>query len=132
VGLGCELLWPASRRCFARLGVCVGGGSLAAVEAVCGGWELGVGSWGAGATPPTPISQLPTPILDELSTLLDNSLLWHVVGADGEPRFVMLETIREFALEQLDALDEAETIRRQHATSFMQLAEAADAQARGL
>jgi predicted ATPase/class 3 adenylate cyclase len=132
IGWSYELLSPTDRRFFARLGVFVGGGSLAAVEAVCGGWELGVGSWGAGVTPPTPSSQLPTPILDELSTLLDNSLLRDVVGADGEPRFVMLETIREFALEQLEALDEAETIRRQHALFFMQLAEAADAQARGL
>ncbi|MDQ2999141.1 MAG: adenylate/guanylate cyclase domain-containing protein, partial [Chloroflexota bacterium] len=113
IGWSYELLSPADQRFFACLSVFVGGGSLAAVEAVCGSWELGVRSWGDRATHPTSISQLATPILEGLSTLLDNSLLRDVVGADGERRFVMLETIREFALEQLDTLDEAETIRRQ-------------------
>jgi predicted ATPase/class 3 adenylate cyclase len=132
IGWSYELLSPADQRFFARLSVFVGGGSLAAIEAVCEDRELGVGDWRPGDEPRTPISHPPSPILEGLSTLLDNSLLRDLVGADGEPRFVMLETIREFALEQLDLLDEAATIRRQHATFFMQLAEATDQQARGL
>jgi predicted ATPase/class 3 adenylate cyclase len=132
IGWSYELLSPADRRFFAQLSVFVGGGSLAAIEAVCGGWELGVGNSDTKVSPPTPNSQLPTPLLDSLAALLDNSLLRQVVGADGEPRFVMLETIREFALEQLDALYESALIRRQHALFFMRLAEAADAQTRGL
>src|SRR5262249_34514682 len=46
--------------------------------------------------------------------------------ADGEPRFVLLEAIREFGLEQLEATDEAEPIRRRHAAYYLALAEAAE------
>jgi predicted ATPase len=124
-----ELLSPADRRFFARLGVFVGG-SLAAIEAVCGDEDLDESSLAANSA--TTIAQLPPSILDGLAALVDNSLLQQVASVDGEPRFVMLVTIREFALEQLDALDEADTIRRQHALFFVRLAEAADGQARGL
>ena len=68
-------------------GVFVAGGTLAAVDAVCrdeaarrGGVEV--------------------PLLDRLAALVDQSLLQHTSSADGEPRFTMLETLREFALEQ--------------------------------
>ncbi|HEX9370482.1 MAG TPA: tetratricopeptide repeat protein, partial [Roseiflexaceae bacterium] len=114
IGWSYELLSPGDQRFFARLGVFVGGCSLAAAESICGA-----------------AGDLEISALESLSTLLDNSLLQHAIGADGEPRFAMLETIREFALEQLDALDEAETIRRRHAAFFVRLAEDADEQARG-
>jgi predicted ATPase/class 3 adenylate cyclase len=118
-----ELLTPDSQRLFARLSVFVGGCTLEAAEAVAS--ELRIenaelrNTWHDQA------------ILNSIDTLVDNSLLQHTAGADGEPRFVMLETIREFALEQLEASEEAETIRRRHATFFTLLAEATDAQAHG-
>ena len=42
---------------------------------------------------------------------------------DGEPRFTMLETIRAYALERLEASGEAEEIRRRHAEHFLAVAE---------
>ncbi len=113
-----NLLEPAERTLFARLGVFAGGCTLAAAEAVCGGWELGVASWGAGVTPPTPI-------LDGLESLVNKSLLQQTHGYAGEPRFGMLEILREYALEQLAASGEWAAIRRQHAAVFLALAEAA-------
>jgi non-specific serine/threonine protein kinase len=47
-----------------------------------------------------------------------------VEGSDDEPRFMMLELLREFGLEQLEASGEAETIRHRHASFFLALAEA--------
>ena len=63
-------------------------------------------------------------------SLLDKSLLRQVEGADGEPRFTMLETIREYALEQLAASGEAEVLRRQHAAYYLALAEGGGGTAR--
>ena len=54
-------------------------------------------------------------------------MLQEVEGANGEPRFVMLETLREFGLEQLEASGEQEAIHRRHANFFLALAEQAEA-----
>ncbi|HYI14258.1 MAG TPA: LuxR C-terminal-related transcriptional regulator [Thermomicrobiales bacterium] len=54
-------------------------------------------------------------VLDGVASLVDNSLLQQVVGQAGEPRFTMLETVRDFALEQLVASEEADETRRLHA-----------------
>jgi predicted ATPase/transcriptional regulator with XRE-family HTH domain len=118
-----QLLAPAEQRLFARLAVFVGGWTLEAAETVCGGWELGVGSWGEGTTSPTPISQLSPPVLDGLQTLLDHSLVRQVEGPDDAPRFRRLETIREYAVELLAASGEEQTLRRRHATFFCDLAQ---------
>ena len=48
--------------------------------------------------------------------------------SDGEPRFWMLETIREYALERLAAAGELESARRQHGAWFAELAERLDAE----
>jgi tetratricopeptide (TPR) repeat protein len=64
--------------------------------------------------------------LDLIASLVDKSLLRQSEGKDGEPRFSMLETIREYALERLRELDEAADIRRRHAVSFLGLAREAD------
>jgi predicted ATPase/DNA-binding XRE family transcriptional regulator len=117
-----DLLNPAERRLFARLGVFVGGWSLEAAEAVCGDWGLGGGRWGTGANPATPNSQLSTPILDGLAALVDHSLVHRIEGLDRQPRFTMLETIREYALERLTANGEADSIRRQHGDYYLQFA----------
>ena len=95
------LLGPDEQTLFARLAVFVGGCTLEAAEAVCGG---------AG-------------ILTGLATLIDNSLLRQEEQADGEPRFTMLESIRAYALERLEASGEADEIRRRHAEHFLSLAD---------
>ena len=65
-------------------------------------------------------------MLEGVSSLLDKSLLRQEEGARGEPRFVMLETIREFALEKLEESRDAEAIKRAHAEYFLALAEEAE------
>jgi tetratricopeptide (TPR) repeat protein len=57
---------------------------------------------------------------------MDKSLLRQEDGPDGEPRFVMLETVSEYALERLEQSGEAEAIRQRHASYFLALAEAAE------
>jgi non-specific serine/threonine protein kinase len=95
------------------LSVFVGGGTLAAAEAVCAaeGAERG---W----------------VLDLLSRLVDHSLV-NPEEPGGEPRYTMLETIREYALERLEASGEAEAARRRHAAFFLALAQRAAPQWRG-
>ena len=61
-----------------------------------------------------------------LAALLDKSLLRQNEGSDSEPRFTMLETIREFALEQLVASDEIEIMRQRHAAYYLALTEEAE------
>jgi tetratricopeptide (TPR) repeat protein len=117
-----NLLNEEEQTLFRRLGVFVGGCTLEAAEAICGGWELGDGRWGLDPPAPTPISQLPTPVLDGLASLVDKSLLKQVDGPDGEARFVMLETVREYALERLEESGEIAALRRRHAEYFFELA----------
>jgi predicted ATPase len=93
-----------------------------------GGWTLDAAKQVAGAT------------LGALTALVDKSLVRQdsakqYSSAEGalskpasEPRFVMLELIREYALEQLAARAEAETLGRAHASYYLALAEAAAAQ----
>jgi predicted ATPase/transcriptional regulator with XRE-family HTH domain len=90
-----DLLAPAEQRLFRWLTVFVGGWTLDAAEAVCG-----------------------EDVLNRLQALLDQSLIQHELNADGGPRFRMLETIHEYALEQLHASGERDMLRRQHAIYF--------------
>jgi predicted ATPase/DNA-binding SARP family transcriptional activator len=101
-----DLLPTEQRVLFRRLGVFRGGCSFEAVAAVCG--EIG----GLEA-------------LDGLGALAEHSLLV-VNDAGGEPRFDMLETIREYALDRLEASGEGEAIRRRHTNFFVQFAEAVE------
>ncbi len=105
-----QLLDPDLQTLFARLGMFVGGCTAAAAEAVT---TLNVETFER------------FNVLDGLAALLDRSLLRREVLADGAPRFRMLETIREYALERLAARGEAETVRRAHAAYFLTLAETA-------
>ena len=105
-----DLLTEAEQTLFRRLGVFVGGCTLEAAEGV-------LRTEGPGLSEDTIDSVLnPQPsVLDGLGALVDKSLLRQVAGPGGEPRFVMLETIREYALERLEASGEAERLRQQHA-----------------
>jgi len=113
-----DLLSPAERAVFERLAVFVGGCTLEAAEDVCR----------ENADPPL-VSCLASQIsvLDGLAALVDNSLLLQSEGSAGEARFGMLETIREFGLERLDASGDGETTRRAHAAFYMTLAERGEA-----
>ena len=97
-----DLLGPDDRHLFRRLGVFVGGCPLAAAEAV--------GLIDAGSE---------RPVLDGLASLVDKNLLQREGGPEAEPRFTMLETIREFALEQLEMGGEVEQMRRAHAAYYL-------------
>jgi predicted ATPase len=94
------LLTPAEQRLFRRLAIFAGGADLPAIEAVCFDRAL-----------PDEADLNP---LDLLTSLVNQSLL-RQTEVDGEPRFEMLATIREFALEQLATSDEAEMLRERHA-----------------
>src|SRR5207253_6255613 len=66
-------------------------------------------------------------VLDGVASLADKSLLQRVEQQTGEePRFAMLETIREYALESLEGLGEREAARKAHAAYFLRLAEEAE------
>ena len=68
---------------------------------------------------------------DGVSSLLDKSLIRQEEGPNGEPRFVMLETVHEFAREKLGESGEAEEIKRAHAQYFLTLAEEAPPELKG-
>jgi predicted ATPase/class 3 adenylate cyclase len=107
IAWSCDLLEEYGKRLMARFSVFVGGCTLEEAEAVCG-----------------PASELGRDVLDGLAALADHSLLRHE-DVGGEPRFSMLETIRDFAAERLEAAGEAARIRRRHADVFLALAERA-------
>jgi predicted ATPase/DNA-binding CsgD family transcriptional regulator len=103
-----ELLEEDEKTLFRRLAVFAGGCTLEAVEAVCNAHaDLGVD------------------VLDIVARLVDKSMLRQETQADGEPRLLMLETIREYALERLAASGEADAVWRQHVTFFLGFAEKA-------
>jgi tetratricopeptide (TPR) repeat protein len=74
---------------------------------------------------------LPVDALDGASSLLDKSLLRREEGPEEEPRFVMLETIHEYAREKLQESGEAEAIKGAHADYFLTLAEEAEPELEG-
>jgi tetratricopeptide (TPR) repeat protein len=96
-----DLLNDDEQTLFRRLGVFVGGCTLEAVEAVCKGDD-----------------DLPNEVVDRIAALVNQSLLRQVEGPDGTVRFMILETIREYALERLEASGEAGRLRRQHAVYY--------------
>jgi predicted ATPase/transcriptional regulator with XRE-family HTH domain len=117
IGWSYELLSPAEQQVFRWLGVFVGSCSLDAAEQVCG--DFG---------PPAPRRPKPPiqAIYDLLVSLIDQSLVAQSGDAGGEPRFTMLTTLREYALEQLAACGELEAARQAHAAYFLSLAERAE------
>jgi predicted ATPase len=99
-----DLLDTPARGLFARLSVFAGGWTIESAEAVCDPGELGLDA------------------LDGLTSLVDQSLVRRTDAADGQPRFWMLETLREFAREQLEAGGDLDLVRRRHGEHFLGLA----------
>lgn len=99
-----NLLEAEERRFFARLAVFAGGRTIEAVEAVCAS-DLGLGA------------------VNGLESLLDKNLLYQRTGPDGEPRFYMLETIKEYAAERLAASDDKRPMHDRHLAYCLALAE---------
>ena len=101
-----DLLSPAEQKLFRRLSVFVGGCTLEGVESVC-----------------DTKGDLDLDLLDGMASMVDKSLAQQVEQAEGESRFVMLETIREYALEKLEASGEEALSKRAHAAYCLVLAE---------
>jgi len=102
-----ELLTPPERWLFRRMSVFAGGFSLDAVEAIFQPAEGGRGA------------------------LVDHSLVQAMSLPTGASRFLMLETLREYGLEQLEQLGEADETRHAHATWVLDLAETAEPRMQG-
>lgn len=112
---------------FRRLGIFVGGFTLEAAAAICGGFKRPESS--ATYLQSRAVSKEVT--LDTLGALVDHSLLQPIEGTAGEPRFVMLETLRAYALERLATLNELEALRRRQAEFFLSWAKTAELKLRG-
>jgi predicted ATPase len=105
-----ELLDEENKTQFRQLAVFSGGWTLEAAEA---------------------ITSAQVDVVDGLMSLLDNSLVRLQQSAQNAPRYRMFETIREYALEQLQLSGEIDTVRRRHAEYFIDFAERAETKLRG-
>ncbi|MBA3412882.1 MAG: tetratricopeptide repeat protein [Actinobacteria bacterium] len=103
------LLSASEQRLFARISVFVGGRTINAAEAVC-----------------DPAAELGAAVFDGVASLVEKSLLRQDEGPADEPRFFMLETIREYAIDRLERSGEGELLRQRHAHYFVALAEEAE------
>jgi predicted ATPase/class 3 adenylate cyclase len=108
-----DLLDDDERRLFHRLGVFAADFSLASAEAVCAG--DGVDEFD---------------VADLVEALVDKSMVSTEPGRDGTTRYVLLETLREFARNQLGRVGEADRLAQRHADHFVVLAEQLQAQQR--
>ena len=103
-----DLLSERERLLFVRLTVFAGGWTLEAAEGVCAGNGIDEAD-----------------VLDLLSQLVDKSLVVVSASADGGNRYGLLETLRQYGLDQLNASGEGDATRQRHAAFFADLAEAA-------
>jgi non-specific serine/threonine protein kinase len=110
-----DLLTQEEQILFRRLAVFVGGCTLEAAEYVGGQGDRGAG----GQSNDSSLS-----VFEGIASLVDKSLLRQGEGPDGQPRFLMLETVREYGLEQLAASGEETWARQRHADHFCAVVEA--------
>ncbi|WP_423223906.1 helix-turn-helix domain-containing protein [Candidatus Amarolinea aalborgensis] len=108
IGWSYDLLTPTEQTLFTRLAVFVGGCTLEAAEMLC---EDVLSS---------------AQILDGIASLLDKSLLHREISLHGEPRYILLETVREYALERVVVNGEKDALRERHAHCFLRIVENAD------
>lgn len=117
------LLNPEEQMLFRRLGVFVGGFDLAAVE------MIGDRRQETGDETPLPATRHSP--LATLQSLIGKSLVRAKTLADGDQRFFLLETLREFALEQLQVHGEEEAARQRHYKIYLQRFRTVDSHLRG-
>jgi predicted ATPase len=127
-----DLLTADEQTLYRQLSVLVGEFTLEAAEWVADGKADGGRREAEGdaipssLTPRHPDTLTPSSVLDGISALIDHSLLRHIEQPDGEPRFTMLETVREYGQEQLTASGEDAAVREAHASYFVSLGERAE------
>ena len=109
------LLSDGERKLFRYLGIFSGGFDLYNLESVIG-WHIEQEQAGLSAT---------------LHALIGKSLVYPQTLPSGGRRYLLLETIREFALEQLRAHDEEASLRQRHTATYLQLFRSADSEIRG-
>ncbi|MFL5734618.1 MAG: tetratricopeptide repeat protein [Chloroflexia bacterium] len=140
-----DLLDLAEQALFRRLAIFVSGFTLQAAEAVVSGQWPVVSDVGGGQTLAHERSEGSWPLTtDLLASLIDKSLLRSDLlppprpeqpGRPGrderEPRYVMLETIREYGLDQLEESGEKDAVAERHAAYYLDLAERAEPELRG-
>jgi predicted ATPase/DNA-binding CsgD family transcriptional regulator/Tfp pilus assembly protein PilF len=123
-----DLLTEDEQALFRRLAVFAGGFTLEAAESVVDG-QTDRRTDGQSHAIPSPSVFPPVPlsvsVLDGVEALVDHSLLRQAEGGAGDARFVMMETIREFAADLLAASGEGNAMRERHAVFFAEMAEAA-------
>jgi predicted ATPase len=100
-----DLLEEDAQALFAQLGVFAGGWALESAEAVC---------------------SVDASVLEGLGALVDESLVRRRQTTAGEPRFSMLEIVREYALERLAASNRSDELRKRHLDYFVAVAEEAE------
>jgi predicted ATPase/class 3 adenylate cyclase len=106
-----DLLDEAERVLFSRLSCFAGGWTIEAADVVC-----------------NPAGELRMDTFDGLASLADKSLIQPAPDDESEPRFTMLQVIREFAAEKLAARPDVGEVRHRHATRMLALAEEAEPQ----
>jgi predicted ATPase/DNA-binding XRE family transcriptional regulator len=127
-----DLLSGAEQRLFRRLAVFVDGWTLEAAEAICGAISGASGGVSDAEATGGPGRLERLGVLDGLTILVNSSLVVQEAGAAGEPRFRLLELMREYGWEQAFAHDDVSALRSRHADYYCSLAERAEPGLKGI